>query len=94
MSRQIARRQEQAEIRYARTNATYDGLPRIRVTALITGGALDGMVPPGNARLIARRIPHARLVIFRGAARRGAAHMMMLHDMGRFVGLVGALELG
>ena len=89
MSRQIARRQEQAEIRYARTNATYDGLPRIRVTALITGGALDGMVPPGNARLIARRIPHARLVIFRGAA-----HMMMLQDMGRFVGLVGALELG
>ena len=70
VSSQISRRQEQAEVRYARTNATYNGLPRIRVPALITGGALDGMVPPGNARLIARRISHARLVIFRGAARR------------------------
>ena len=86
MSRQIARRQEQAEVRYARTNATYDGLPRIRVPALITGGALDGMVPPGNARLIARRIPHARLVIFRGAA-----HMMMFQDMDRFARLVEEL---
>ena len=86
VSSQISRRQEQAEVRYARTNATYNGLPRIRVPALITGGALDGMVPPGNARLIARRIPHARLVIFAGAA-----HMMMFQDMDRFVRLVEKL---
>jgi pimeloyl-ACP methyl ester carboxylesterase len=88
VSSQISRRQEKAEVLYARTNATYDGLPRIKVPALITNGALDGMVPPGNARLIASRIPHARLVIFRGAA-----HMMMFQDMGRFVGLVEGLAI-
>jgi pimeloyl-ACP methyl ester carboxylesterase len=88
-SSQISRRQEQAEIRYARTNATYDGLPRIRVPALITNGALDGMVPPGNARLIAKRIPGARLVIFGGAA-----HMMMFQEMGRFVRLVEEIAAG
>ncbi len=83
VSRQISRRQEEAEVRFARTNATYDGLPRIKLPVLVTGGALDQMVPPANARLIAARIPHARLVISAGAA-----HMMMFQDMNRFVGLV------
>jgi len=86
VSRQISQRQAQAEIRFARTNATYDGLPRISVPTLVTNGALDGLVPPANARLIARRIPHAQLAIFAGAA-----HMMMFQDMGRFVGLVEKL---
>jgi pimeloyl-ACP methyl ester carboxylesterase len=86
VSRQISRRQAQAEIRFARTTATYDGLPGIRVPTLVTGGALDGLVPPANARLIAARIPHARLVIFAGAA-----HMMMFQDMDRFVRLVEEL---
>jgi pimeloyl-ACP methyl ester carboxylesterase len=88
VSRQIAKRQEQAEIRFIRSNATYDGLPRIRVPVLVTNGALDGLVPPANARLIAARIPHARLVIFSGAA-----HMMMFQDMERFVGLVVKLAV-
>lgn len=83
ISSQISRRQGQAEARFARTNATYDGLPRINVPTLVTNGALDGLVPPANARLIARRIPHARLVIFHGAA-----HMMMFQDMDHFVRLV------
>ena len=83
ISRQISRRQGQAENRFEHSNATYNGLPRIRVPALITNGALDGVVPPANARIIAGRIPHARLVIFAGAA-----HMMMFQDMDRFVGLV------
>jgi pimeloyl-ACP methyl ester carboxylesterase len=86
VSRQISKRQAQAEIRFARTNATYNGLTGIRVPALITNGALDVMVPPGNARLIARRIPRARLAIFAGAA-----HMMMFQDMNRFVELVKEL---
>ena len=83
VSRRISIRQEQAEIRFVRTNATYDALPRIRVPVLVTNGALDGLVPPANARLIAARIPHARLEIFAGAA-----HMMMFQDMDRFVRLV------
>jgi len=86
VSRQISQRQGQAEFRFARSNATYDGLPRIDVPALITNGALDQIVPPANARLIARRIPHARLAIFAGAA-----HMMMFQDMDRFVALVEEL---
>jgi pimeloyl-ACP methyl ester carboxylesterase len=83
VSHQISIRQEQAEIRFARTNDTYDALPRIQLPALVTNGALDQLVPPANARLIAARIPHARLVIFAGAA-----HMMMFQDMDRFVSLV------
>jgi len=83
VSRRISRRQEQAEIRFARTNATYSALPRMKVPALVTNGALDQLVPPANARLIAARIPHARLVIFAGAA-----HMMMFQDLDRFVDLV------
>ncbi|MGA9761383.1 MAG: alpha/beta hydrolase [Gaiellaceae bacterium] len=88
VSRQISKRQAQAEIRFARSSATYNGLPRIKVPVLVTNGALDGLVPPANARLIARRIPHARLVIFAGAA-----HMMMFQDMDRFVGLVEKLAI-
>jgi len=83
VSRQISKRQEQAEIRFTRTTATYDKLRRIEVPTLVTNGALDQLVPPANARLIAARIPHARLVIFAGAA-----HMMMFQDMDRFVRLV------
>jgi pimeloyl-ACP methyl ester carboxylesterase len=83
VSRQISRRQEQAEFRFARANATYSALPRIKVPVLVTNGALDQLVPPANARLIAARIPHARLVIFAGAA-----HMMMFQDLDRFVDLV------
>jgi pimeloyl-ACP methyl ester carboxylesterase len=86
ISRQISKRQAQAEIRFARTNATYNALPRIEVPTLVTNGALDGLVPPTNARLIARRIPRSRLVIFADAA-----HMMMFQDMDRFVGLVEKL---
>lgn len=86
VGRQIARRQGQAEIRFARTNGTYNALPRIKVPVLVTNGALDQLVPPANARLIAGRIPHARLVIFRGAA-----HMMMFQDMDRFARLVDEL---
>ena len=86
VSRRISKRQEQAEIRFARTNPTYDELPRIKVPALVTNGALDRLVPPANARLIAARIPHARLAIFPGAA-----HMVMFQDMDRFVRLVEKL---
>jgi pimeloyl-ACP methyl ester carboxylesterase len=83
IGRRIARRQEQAEIRFARTNEVYDALPRISIPVLVTNGGLDELVPPANARLIASRIPHSRLVIFADAA-----HMMMFQDLDRFVSLV------
>jgi pimeloyl-ACP methyl ester carboxylesterase len=83
VGRKIAERQAASERRFARTNATFNGLSSIRVPVLVTAGSLDGIVPPANARLIAARIPHARLVIFAGAA-----HMMMFQDLDRFVSLV------
>jgi pimeloyl-ACP methyl ester carboxylesterase len=79
----IAQRQAAAERRFAKTNDTYNALSSVRVPVLVTAGSLDGLVPPANARLIAARIPHARLVIFAGSA-----HMMMFQDMSRFVRLV------
>ncbi|MGD0272625.1 MAG: alpha/beta hydrolase [Gaiellaceae bacterium] len=83
VGRKIAERQTAAERRFAKTNDTYNGLSSIRVPVLVTAGGVDGIVPPANARLIAARIPQARLAIFPGAA-----HMMMFQDMDRFVGLV------
>ena len=83
VGRKISERQAAAERRFAKTNATYDALTGIRVPVLVTAGGVDGVVPPANARLIAARIPGARLEIFPGAG-----HMMMFQDMDRFVALV------
>jgi pimeloyl-ACP methyl ester carboxylesterase len=38
---------------------TYARLPRLRVPTLVGYGAQDVIVPPSNARLLLRRIPHA-----------------------------------
>jgi pimeloyl-ACP methyl ester carboxylesterase len=83
VGRKITERQADSERRFARTNDTYNGLSSIRVPVLVTAGSLDGIVPPANARLIAARIPHARLKIFAGAA-----HMMMFQDLDQFTRLV------
>lgn len=80
---QIKRRQADAETAFARSNEIYDALPRIKVPTLVTNGALDQLVPPGNARIIADRIPNARLEIFPEAA-----HAMLFEQMDRFVTLV------
>jgi len=86
IGREIMERQAAAERRFAKTNDTYNALSSIDMPVLVTAGGVDGIVPPANARLIASRIPHARLVIFSGAA-----HMMMFQDMDRFVSLVDQL---
>lgn len=83
VSAEIKRRQGAAERAFARSNDVYDALPRITARTLVTNGGLDQLVPPGNARLIASRIPHARLEIFEGAA-----HAMMFQEMDRFGALV------
>lgn len=85
VSAQIKRRQDAAERAFARSNDVYDALPRITARTLVTNGGLDRLVPPGNARLIASRIPHARLAIFAGAA-----HAMMFQEMDPFVALVAS----
>jgi pimeloyl-ACP methyl ester carboxylesterase len=83
VSAEIMRRQARAERAFAGSNDVYDALPRITAPTLVTNGGLDRLVPPGNARLIASRIPHARLAIFDGAA-----HAMMFQQMDRFVAMV------
>ena len=47
---------------------TYDRLSQIDVPTLILHGTSDQLVPPGNAHDLARRIPHARLVMLEGAS--------------------------
>lgn len=43
---------------------TFDRLPQIRHTTLVMTGTEDTLVDPGNSRLIAERIPGARLIEF------------------------------
>lgn len=43
---------------------TFDRLPQIKHTSLVMTGTEDTLVDPGNSRLIAERIPGARLIEF------------------------------
>jgi 3-oxoadipate enol-lactonase len=45
---------------------TYDRLDQIRCPVLVAGGRYDGQAPPENARVLAERIPGARLEFFEG----------------------------
>lgn len=45
---------------------TYDRLDKIRCPVLVAGGRYDGQAPPDNARVLAERIPDARLEFFEG----------------------------
>ena len=66
---------------YCRGCGAYAKLPGIRSRTLVTDGALDIVEPPQNSRIIARRIPHAKLSFYRGA---GHAHLFQFH--GRYAG--------
>jgi pimeloyl-ACP methyl ester carboxylesterase len=44
---------------YGRGDGTYARLPKLKAPTWIGYGTQDVVVPPGNARLLARRIPHA-----------------------------------
>lgn len=44
----------------------YDRLPRIKAPTLVLTGDADVLIPPGNSRILAERIPGARLVIAPG----------------------------
>ena len=46
---------------------TYDRLPSVDKPTLVACGAEDILIPPENSRIIASRIPGARLVEFEGA---------------------------
>ena len=57
------RRQAEAAL----TFDSYDRLPEIRAPTLVMAGTRDVLMPPKNARIIAERIPGARLRLFDGA---------------------------
>jgi pimeloyl-ACP methyl ester carboxylesterase len=61
----------------------YDRLPDVRSPTLVTDGTLDILEPPPNSRIIARRIPGAKLTFYGGA---GHAHLFQFH--GRYAGEV------
>src|SRR5438552_22813 len=46
---------------------TYDRLPEIKAPTLVAHGEEDGIIPVQNGRILAERIPNARLVIYPGA---------------------------
>jgi pimeloyl-ACP methyl ester carboxylesterase len=46
---------------------TYDRLPQIRVPTLILAGTADQLIPSDNSRILASRIPDAKLVLLEGA---------------------------
>jgi pimeloyl-ACP methyl ester carboxylesterase len=68
-SPQIVREQGGAAGRpwLCRTCGAYGRLPRLRAPTLVADGRRDILEPPGNSRIIARRIPRARLALY-GAA--------------------------
>lgn len=47
---------------------TYERLPRISAPTLVMTGKEDGLVPPENSVTLARRIPHADLVMLANAS--------------------------
>ena len=56
-----------AQLRAAARHDTYDRLPDIAAPTLVLHGTDDPLLPVGNARILAERIPGAKLVLFEGA---------------------------
>ncbi|HSG87834.1 MAG TPA: alpha/beta fold hydrolase [Pseudomonadales bacterium] len=57
-----------------RHHDTYDRLPRLAIPVLIAGGRHDGLAPPENQRVLAERIPGARLRMYEGG------HLFLVQD--------------
>jgi pimeloyl-ACP methyl ester carboxylesterase len=81
--------QVRAEDPWLRSNANARGLARLRIPALVTGGARDEVTPPLNMRRIAKRIPGARLELFADGA-----HAFLFQFRERFARSVNAFLSG
>lgn len=55
------------QLQAAMDHDTWDGLPGVAAPTLVVHGDADLLVPPGNGRLLAERIPGAELVLLPGA---------------------------
>jgi 3-oxoadipate enol-lactonase len=75
---------------------TYDRLPSITAPTLVIDGADDPVVPAGNSRILAERIPGAELVLLEGARhsymveKRVEANAAVLDFLHRHTGQVAA----
>lgn len=76
------RAQVRAEDPWLRSNANAAALARLRVPVLVTGGRGDVVVPPANARRLARLIPDASLRLLPGG------HAFLFGDRERFAAIV------
>jgi pimeloyl-ACP methyl ester carboxylesterase len=76
------RAQVAAEDPWLRSNANAAALRRLRIPALVTGGRRDPVVPPANARALARLVPDAGLRLLPGA------HAFLFSDRVRFARIV------
>jgi pimeloyl-ACP methyl ester carboxylesterase len=56
-----------AQLQACARHDTYDRLPDIAAPALVLHGTDDPLLPVGNGRILAERIPGAKLVLFEGA---------------------------
>ena len=61
----------------------YDKLDKIRVPTLVISGGKDIIIPPENGRLLARKIPNSKLVVFENSG-----HGLILQELDRFVSIV------
>lgn len=61
---------------------------RLRMPVLVAGGELDELLPVGNSRYLARRIPRARLLVYRDASHMFFVQkrIVFLRRMDRFLG--------
>jgi pimeloyl-ACP methyl ester carboxylesterase len=75
------RAQVAAEDPWLRSNANAAALRRLAIPTLVTGGRRDVVVPPLNARRLARLIPSARLRLLPGG------HAFLFGDRRRFARL-------
>ncbi len=64
---QTYRAMVRAENPWLRSKANLQGLASVTAPVLVMTGTQDVVTPPANSRLIARKIPGASLLLFRGA---------------------------
>jgi pimeloyl-ACP methyl ester carboxylesterase len=74
---------------YGRGDGTYARLPKLKAPTWIGYGAQDVVVPPGNARLLARRIPNATAHRFPDAG-----HAFLFQEPAAKAGLMAAFLAG
>jgi pimeloyl-ACP methyl ester carboxylesterase len=74
-------RQDEAEAAFAADPTVFESLGHLDVPTVVTNGADDRLVPVANAELIAKRIPNAKLQVYRDSA-----HVNWFQHIDRFVG--------